>query len=160
MSAATPHNRARHRIAHVGMAGRQPYSRSARQQRHRRDKAFTTRARAAASTSAPKKIRSPPVSTISIRPPVGDGSSEIDTGTSCAISWLAGHVGRNCLRQVKSILALRPYRCATCATDAPGAKLSATIFRLSCVGQDRRRGLEASGLSPGPSGLIGSVHDP
>lgn len=148
-------------FAHVGMAGRQPNSRSARQQRHRRDKALTTRASAAASTSAPTRIRSPPASTISMRPAVGDGADEIDTGTSCAASTLAAaSVGRDCLRHVKSILALRPYRCATCATDAPGAKLSAMIFRFSSAGQDRRRGLEASEPSPGPRSLIDSVHDP
>ena len=96
-----------------------------------------------------------------MRPAVGDGSGAIDTGTSCVTPTLAAAIfDRNGLRQVKSILALSPYRCATCATDAPGAKLSAMIFRFSSEGHDRRPRREASKPSPGLCGLIDSVHDP
>ena len=54
-------------LAHVGVAGRQPHPDARRNRDNRRDSALTTRASDDASTSAPTTIRSPPMSTISIR---------------------------------------------------------------------------------------------
>ena len=54
-------------------ARRQPHSNARRNRDHRRDSAWTTRESAAASTSAPTTIRSPPTSAISIRPARANG---------------------------------------------------------------------------------------
>jgi hypothetical protein len=63
-------------------------------------------------------------------------------------------------RQVNNRLALTPYRWATFDTDAPGAKLSATIRRFSSLDQKRRRlplfGFKARSTRPN---CIDSVHD-
>src|SRR6202451_2209354 len=55
-------------LAHVGAPRRKPHPNGRRDRDHRRDSALTTRASAAASTSAPTRIRSPAASTISMRP--------------------------------------------------------------------------------------------
>ena len=55
-------------LAHVGMPRRKPHPNARRDRNHRRDSALTARANAAASTSAPTRIRSPAASTISMRP--------------------------------------------------------------------------------------------
>ena len=93
-SAASSSSVAVEALAHVGVPRRQPHSNARRGRDHRRDSAWTTRASAAASTSAPTTIRSPPTSAISIRParangmgPGGDvgpgvGSSATFTGNS------------------------------------------------------------------------------
>src|SRR5260221_2404073 len=60
---------------HIGVTDRQPDPHPARNRDHRRDRTFTTRASAAASTSLPMMIRSPSARTISIRP-ASEGSGE------------------------------------------------------------------------------------
>jgi hypothetical protein len=55
-------------FAHVGVARRQPHPHARRDWNHRRNSASTTRAGDDASTSAPTRIRSPLLSTISTRP--------------------------------------------------------------------------------------------
>src|SRR4029077_5687557 len=55
-------------FAHIGVAGHEPHARPTRDRNHRRVSTLMIRASAVASTSAPTRIRSPPTSTISIRP--------------------------------------------------------------------------------------------
>jgi len=106
-----------------------------------------TRASDDASTSAPTTIRSPPMSTISIRraglaAATGEAAlpaSAIVTGTSSIGSCQTDCVGSSLLtppgeQQIGvDAIALRHLR-----HGPPGAKLSATIRRFSPVDQKRR----------------------
>src|SRR5262249_46398219 len=103
-----------HSSAHVGMPDRQPYAHPARNRDHRRDSTFITRANAVASTSAPTMIRSPPASTLSIRPVAAGASAAtpgpdvIVAGTNATASPAAsGRPVPICRRHVKSMLVLR-----------------------------------------------------
>jgi general secretion pathway protein K len=66
-----------HPAPHIGVTDRQPHPHPARHRDHRRDRTFTTRASAAASTSGPAMIRSPPARTISIRPTSRDSAGAV-----------------------------------------------------------------------------------
>src|SRR5260370_7596812 len=63
--------------SHIGVTDRQPDPHPARNRDHRRDRTFTTRASAAASTSLPMMIRSPSARTISIRPTTGGSGGAV-----------------------------------------------------------------------------------
>lgn len=115
---------------------------------HRRPSAFPIRASAAASTSAPTITRSPPASTISIRPGIFDGAGNADAGSSevilagtnvTAVSLACASAAAISHRQVNSVLAFRSCRRATTEIDAPGANASATIRRFSSSDHERRR---------------------
>jgi hypothetical protein len=125
-----------HAPTHVGSPDRQPNPHTRGNRDHRRDRTLTTRASAAASTSAPTIIRSPLARTISIRPAAvedagetaGVGSAVMAAGTNVTtLPAPSAAIAPAWRRHVNSMLAFRSWRRATIDTEAPGAKVSATI---------------------------------
>src|SRR5213080_2622624 len=106
-----------HALAHVGAAGGEPDPRPARERDHRPASARSAAATTAGSAGPAIRTRSPPASSISIRP--GDASTEPplagtgDGATATAAKPGTGGGGnpasaRSRLRQVKSWLVLTP----------------------------------------------------
>src|SRR5476649_1746259 len=103
-----------HALAHVRVPRGDPHSNPGRNRDHRRARTLTTRANAAASTSDPTITRSPPASTISIRPAGARGAGEnpgagfrpITAGMKVSAPAVAVDAP-NWRRQVNSMLALR-----------------------------------------------------
>src|SRR5512146_798937 len=103
-------------LAHIGVARRQPHSYARRDRDHRRDSALATRASDNASTSAPTMIRSPLLSTISIRPiepgavaiALGVASTTLTGTMFTGAPSLTPPTRRSRRRHVNSMLAFRP----------------------------------------------------
>src|SRR6266852_8664862 len=151
-----------HAATHIRVAGRDPHPNDRGNRNHRRDRTLTTRANAAASTSAPTITRSPPASAISIRPAgvagvgevVGTGPGPITAGTKvAALAVPIEATAPNARRQVNSMLAFTSWRRATIDTDAPSSNVSATIRRFSSSDHNRRpRRSPPPAILPSPFG--------
>src|SRR5579863_4907838 len=116
-------------LAHVGVAGCQPNSRTARDRDHRRRlpfaSAFISAATVGASTAPVIRIRPPAANSISITP------ARSATGT-CDRS-------QSCWRQRNNWLVWIPAARATSEATAPGSSAAATIRSFSARDQLRRR---------------------
>src|SRR6266849_10907237 len=151
-----------HAATHARVASRNPHPNARGNWDHRRDSTLTTRANAAASTSAPTITRSPPVSAISIRPAgvggvgevVGTGPGPITAGTKVsALAVSLEATAPNARRQVNSMLAFTSWRRATIDTEAPSSNVSATIRRFSSSDHNRRpRRSPPPAILPSPFG--------
>src|SRR3984893_16355651 len=126
-------------FAHVGDAGRQPYPGARRQTVHR---SSSIACRSVSELTSPRRrTRAPQPNAISMtpsrsprrgRPPSG----AISTGTIAPLSTTA--FGNSCRRHLNSWLLFTSWRRATIDTDAPGACVSATIWRFNASEYCRR----------------------
>lgn len=150
-------------FSHVGMARHEPHANATWNRDHRRDSAFMTRISAVASTSAPTMMRSPPASTISMRP-IKSGETEL-SGLGMSGTTVTGKIradssppdelfAPNRRRQVNRRLALIPWRLATSAADTPGSRHSERICRLLSSDQTRRRRRLDPTISSLPSDMV------
>src|SRR5436190_14912603 len=137
-------------LAHVGVAGRQPDPRAARDRDHCRRlpfaSAFISADTVRASTGPVIRIRPPVANSISIVPPgsdtagitgdAGAGSAAIVTGLNAAGTCARS---QSCWRHRNNWLTWIPAARATSEALAPGSSAAATIRSFSARDQRRRR---------------------
>ena len=132
-------------LAHVSDAASEPDLRRGRNRDHVA-RLRTNRATASGSTSPTRRMLRPFARAISMQPGEDGsgprcraGSSMTSTGRklACVTASSSGRK-RGSRNQLKTWLALRSYRRATCATEMPGTIACATIRRFSSSGQCRR----------------------
>src|SRR5215471_17244207 len=131
-------------LAHVGGTGRQPHPGPRRQAVHR-SRSMTCRS-VSEQTSPRRRTRAPQPNTISITPSRSlrgrSPSGAISTGTMVPLSTTA--FGNSCRRHLNRWLLFTSWRRATTDTDAPGASVSATIWRFNASEYCRRFGCSVS----------------
>src|SRR5215472_993096 len=126
-------------LAHISGTGRQPYP-GARWQRVHRSSSMTCRS-VSELTSPRRRTRAPQPNTISMTPARSarrgrSPSGPISTGTIVPLSTTA--FGNSCRRHLNSWLLFTSWRRATIDTEAPGACVSATIWRFNASEYCRR----------------------
>src|SRR5262245_54188157 len=138
-------------VAHIGVASRQPNTRSGRERNHRRrlpfDSALISADTVAASTEPLIRIRPPLANSISTVPARSDdgsggGRAAIAGSGAIATGWNAAGAGtclQNCCRHRNSWLACILASRATSQATAPGSSAAAMIRSFSARDQRRRR---------------------